>query len=205
MQTNARASATRRRPTKSRGGGRKGLLPTDVVRRPVPLQPVAPRLPAAPSPTRHQPSAWQNPAAPAPALHTAGAQCGCGGIAGFAPVAWRAIRFYLATTHGRMPQPRTPASLAHSPPHLLKIIATTGLDSFPRTGRSGGLPRLPSALLEGGVPHIRGGILQIDRSTGRQVGKQTARQIDKQGGVGWMRLRRVCALKRGATGLLDGR
>ena len=42
-------------------------------------------------------------------------------------------------------------------PHMLKIIATTCLDTFPRTGRSGGLPRLPSALLEGGVPHNRGG------------------------------------------------
>ena len=43
--------------------------------------------------------------------------------------------------------------------HMLKIIATTCLDTFPRTGRSGGLPRLPSALLEGGVPHNRGGIV----------------------------------------------
>ena len=63
------------------------------------------------------------------------------------------------------PDPWPHAAAAHTrqpctfPPHLLKIIATTCLDSFPRTGRSGGLPRLPSALLEGGMPHNRGGIV----------------------------------------------
>ena len=118
--------------------------------------PTSPR----PRPTRHQPSAWQNPAAPAPALHTAGAQCGCGGIAGFVPVAWRATGF-LAPTHGRMPQPRTPASLAHSPPTCSRSSQRPVWTPSPAPA---GLVDFLGCLLpfwKGGCPTIEGGMLRI--------------------------------------------
>ena len=71
----------------------------------------------------------------------------------------------LATTHGRMPQPRTPASLAHSAPTCSRSSQRPVWTPSPAPA---GLVNFLGCLLpfwKGGCPTIEGGLLRIYGST----------------------------------------